>query len=63
MTSDELQILISTIQAQANCWLGDEACENIERLVKYTQSLHDRAARHEELLRNGYRMVQLNDHQ
>lgn len=63
MTTSELSSLIEHIRYQATTWLGDEACENIERLIKYTTLLHERSQRHDELLRNGYRMVQKNDHE
>ena len=61
MTSSELSSLIDHIRAQSTTWLGDEACENIERLIKYTQLLHERSLRHDQLIRNGYRMVQIHD--
>jgi hypothetical protein len=61
MTNEELNSLVEHIRYQASTWLGDEACENIERLIKYTQLLHERVARNDYLLRNGYRMVQTND--
>ena len=57
MTTNELSALIEHIRYQAATWLGDEACENIERLVKYTQLLHERSERHDALLRQGYRFV------
>ena len=57
MTTAELSSLIEHIRHQAGTWLGDEACENIERLVKHTQLLHERAERHDALLRQGYRFV------
>ena len=61
MTTDELNSLVEHIRYQASTWLGDEACENIERLIKYSFLLHERAMRHDNLLRNGYKMVQTND--
>lgn len=39
MTSSELETLINHIRHQASTWLGDEACENIERLIKHTLTL------------------------
>lgn len=39
MTSSELDALINHIRSQASTWLGDEACENIERLIKHTITL------------------------
>lgn len=63
MTNAELTSLIEHIRYQATTWLGDEACENIERLIKYATLLHERSQRYDELLRNGYRMVQKNDHE
>lgn len=65
MTTPELNALIEHIRYQAATWLGDEACENIERLVKYSQLLHERSERHDALLRQGFRFVkeQVHDHQ
>lgn len=39
MTDEQLSALIDSIRQQANTWLGDEACENIERLIKHTYHL------------------------
>jgi len=39
MTPEELEKLTNFIRSQANTWLGDEACEAIERLIRYTETL------------------------
>lgn len=47
MTDSELQSLIEHIRYQAATWLGDEACENIDKLIRYVETLHKiQKARH-----------------
>ncbi len=58
LTKDELDQLISDIRQQSTTWLGDEACEKIEKLISHTMFLR---ASHDNLqakLLNGYRLVQ-----
>lgn len=45
MTDAELEILINHIRQQAYTWLGDEAAEQIEKLIKYTLHLQKLAHR------------------
>lgn len=40
MTTEELNALIELIRYQAHTWLGDQACEMLERLFAYTLKLH-----------------------
>lgn len=64
MTTPELSSLIEHIRYQANTWLGGEASENLERLIKYTQLLHERTLRLDALRKEGFQFVkieQLND--
>lgn len=42
MTQAELDDLIAYIRSQAHTWLGDEACEAIERLIRHTMILQTR---------------------
>ena len=43
MTSKELQDLIDSLRHQAGTWMGDEACEQLERFIQYAQKLHERS--------------------
>ena len=63
MTNEELNSLVEHIRYQASTWLGDEACENIERLIKYTLSLHAQADKMAALHSEGFRLVKVeHDH-
>lgn len=58
LSKNELETLVQDIRQQATTWLGDEACEKIERLISHTLFLR---ASHDNLqtkLLNGYRLVQ-----
>jgi hypothetical protein len=59
LTNEELEQLVSDIRQQSTTWLGDEACEKIEKLIAHTTYLR---ATHDNLqakLLNGYRLVQI----
>jgi hypothetical protein len=64
MTTAELNSLVEHIRYQANTWLGGEASENLERLIKQTYLLHERMARIDALRAQGFQFVkieQIND--
>lgn len=44
MTAEELQKLIDYVRSQASTWLGDEACEAIDRLIRYTELLQKKVS-------------------
>jgi len=58
MTSKELQDLIDSLRHQAGTWMGDEACEQLERLIQYAQKLHERSEMIDTKLKQGYRFIQ-----
>jgi len=63
MTQTELNALVDHIRYQASTWLGDEACENIERLIKYTFALQAQADKMASLHSEGFRLVKVeHDH-
>jgi len=59
MTKDELEQLVQDIRHQASTWLGDEASEKIERLIAHTMFLRGHHDNIQQMLMNGYRMVQV----
>jgi len=59
MTKDELEQLVQDIRQQASTWLGDEASEKIERLIAHTMFLRGHHDNLQQMLLNGYRMVQV----
>lgn len=59
LTKDELETLIESIRRQSNTWLGDEASENIERLIAHTMFLRSAHDNLQAKLMNGYRLVQI----
>ena len=58
MTSKELQDLIDSLRHQAGTWMGDEACEQLERFIQYAQKLHERSEMIDTKLKQGYRFIQ-----
>jgi hypothetical protein len=58
MTTDELEDLVISLRHQAGTWMGDEACEQLERLIQYTIKVHERSMMIEAKLKQGYRFVQ-----
>ena len=58
MTSSELQELVDSLRHQAGTWMGDEACEQLERLIQYTLKIHERSSLIDAKLKQGYRFIQ-----
>ena len=61
MKTHELQALVELIRFQASTWLGGEACEDIEQLIKHTLSLQAQADKIAELHAQGYRLVKVEE--
>jgi hypothetical protein len=59
LTKDELDALVQDIRQQSSTWLGDEACEKIERLIAHTMFLRGHHDNVQQMLVNGYRMIQV----
>ena len=58
MTTDELEDLVISLRHQAATWMGDEACEQLERLIQYTIKVHERSTLIDAKLKQGYRFIQ-----
>lgn len=59
LTNAELEQLVSDIRQQSTTWLGDEACEKIEKLIAHTMFLRSSHDKLQAKLMNGYRLVQI----
>lgn len=59
LSKDELDALVQDIRQQASTWLGDEASEKIERLIAHTMFLRGHHDNIQQMLMNGYRMIQV----
>ena len=59
LTKDELDTIVQDIRQQSTTWLGDEACEKIERLIAHTMFLRSSHDNLQSKLMNGYRLVQV----
>jgi len=59
MTLAELEALIEHIRYQSATWLGDEACENIDRLINHTLTLHHTLDSVNKKISSGYRFVKV----
>lgn len=62
MTHEELENLINEIRQQSSTWMGDEACEKIERLIAHTLFLRARHDSVQQMIVDGYRMVKGKPH-
>lgn len=58
MTTEELSDLVDALRRQANTWMGEEACAQLERLIAYTERLHGTVEAIERLKADGYRLIQ-----
>jgi hypothetical protein len=58
MKTEELSELVDALRRQANTWMGEEACAQLERLIAYTERLHGTVEAIERLRADGYRMIQ-----
>lgn len=59
LSNEELNQLVQDIRQQASTWLGDEASEKIERLIAHTMFLRGTHDNIQQMLMNGYRMIQV----
>ena len=59
LSKEELEQLVQDIRQQASTWLGDEASEKIERLIAHTMFLRGHHDNIQNMLMNGFRMVQV----
>jgi hypothetical protein len=59
LSNEELNQLVQDIRQQASTWLGDEASEKIERLIAHTMFLRGQHDNVQQMLMNGYRMIQV----
>ena len=59
LSKEELDALVQDIRQQASTWLGDEASEKIERLIAHTMFLRGHHDCIQQMLMNGYRMIQV----
>ena len=59
LSNAELDQLVQDIRQQASTWLGDEASEKIERLIAHTMFLRGHHDNIQQMLMNGYRMIQV----
>lgn len=59
LSKEELDQLVQDIRQQSSTWLGDEASEKIERLIAHTMFLRGQHDNIQQMLMNGYRMIQV----
>lgn len=57
LSNDELEKLVQDIRQQSTTWLGDEACEKIEKLIAHTMFLRKRHDEIQNKILNGYKLV------
>lgn len=57
LSNDELEKLVQDIRQQSTTWLGDEACEKIEKLIAHTMFLRKRHDEIQNMIINGYKLV------